>query len=204
MLPSLNRGYEENVSTILNVHMNSCNKAAIILPRPMAIHLHKTLQRLGKPSHFGKDVITERFTGYKFFGHFPANVVFRAGYLFEANLFEFWQKIIEHLIALKARVNDTNIFVQNTKHANLSEESVRKSTIAILTIIPGIGLVLSVIYFILFEKLHLQNKVIICIDWFIIAKTLYHDFPELAFQSTKSHLKHKILIKVQPKMHANK
>ncbi len=94
MLPNYGQGSEENVSTILNAHMINCNKSAIIISRPMAIQIYKTLQQMGKPCFFGEDVVTEKSWGYKLRGHFSPNVFFRPRHLFDSGLIEWWQKFL--------------------------------------------------------------------------------------------------------------
>ncbi len=73
MLPDFGQDDYENISTILNIHMNRCNKSAMIISRQKATKLHKILKSLGKPSYLGKDTIFETFWGYQFKGYFPPN-----------------------------------------------------------------------------------------------------------------------------------
>ncbi len=57
------------------MHMERCNKSAIILRENMAIQLHTTLKVLKKPDYFGKDFVNEILVGYNYYGYFPTSMI---------------------------------------------------------------------------------------------------------------------------------
>lgn len=131
--------------------MKSCNKSATILKRQTAIRLHIFLTRLGSPSFFGKNKIIERFWGYKFDGYFPSKLVFRARFLFESGLFEWWQKHFDYSFTLKLNVHETILMALYNQNI-AAENSGSKTAVAILTLIPGVGLLMVFIIFLCAEK----------------------------------------------------
>ncbi len=102
MLPDSGQEFSESTTTILNIHMNRCNKSAIVLEYQMAISLHIILKQMNKPSFYVKDKILERFWGYEFRKYFPTNLIFRVKYLFDAGVFEWWQKYFYFSLVLKS------------------------------------------------------------------------------------------------------
>ncbi len=151
MLPDYGQRFYENIPTVLNMHMNKCNKSAMILHRPLAIQLHTLLKQSGKPSFLLRDKVLETFWGYKFGGHFPPNLVFRARHLFEAGVFDWWPRFLEYSLVLKTHIHGHTLmgsYNQNTTTGNRGS----KTAVAVLTLIPGVGLLVSLFIFICGEK----------------------------------------------------
>ncbi len=167
MLPdsSLERRFEKNVTELedLNIHMMKCNKSAIIISKPIAIRLHKALTQLNKPSYFGKDILVELFAGYKFTGYFPPNLVLRVRYIFDAGIFEWWQKYFDFAIATKNQENDEYSIFNISKRSNTIKEDRNFTAVTVLSLIPGTGLLVSFIAFICFERKILQDHVLLVV-----------------------------------------
>ncbi len=151
MFPDYGQGFEENISTILNVHMNRCNKSAVILKRPSAIQLDTMLKGMGKPSFLGRDKILETFWGYKYFGYFPGKLYFRARYLFDAGIFEWWQKYFEYFLVLKTSGHSEKLLAKTDNKSGAYEIGGSKTAVLVLTLIPGVGLLFSSVIFICVE-----------------------------------------------------
>src|SRR3989442_1165959 len=132
--------------------MNKCNKSAIILPKLQDIKLHEIQKQLNKPSFLGKDKIYEFFWGYQFQRHFPNHLIFRGPNLFEAGVFEWWKKHLEFSFILKLRTHGKSSVLKNSQN-DTSSTSGDKTAVAVLSIIPGVGLLSSIICFILWENL---------------------------------------------------
>lgn len=94
-----------NMETIIDTHMNSCNRSAMILPRDMAIQLYTTLKRDKPPVFFGRDVIIETLWGYKYEGYFPTNVFHKGRYLSQTGIVEWWQQYFDFSIVQKTSTN---------------------------------------------------------------------------------------------------
>ncbi len=88
MLPDYGQKSNENISTILTIHMSKCNKSAMILESPTAFTIHTIQKQQGKPSYLGKESVLEMFNGYTFNNYFPTSLYYRPRYLFDAGIFE--------------------------------------------------------------------------------------------------------------------
>ncbi len=190
MLPDLEEAFERNVTELerINIHMNRCNKSAIIIPRPKAIRLHKKLTQLDKPSFYGKDFIVEIYLGYRFWGYFPPNLVLRARYLFEAGIFEWWKKYFDFAIATKKDGYD-KISIFNINNPNKAiEENRNFIAVAVLTIIPSFGLLMSLVIFICFERQLIQNMVLQFVkDCFNIVVIVYQRARKYMYKLNTKH-----------------
>ncbi len=120
----------------------------MILQRPSAIVLHTILKQIGKPSFFGKDKILEKFWGYTFVGYFPPSIILRARYLYEAGVFGWWQKHAEYSLILKTNIYVNQILPKTFNQTNTRVQSGSKTAVIILTLIPGVGLLISLVVFI--------------------------------------------------------
>ncbi len=145
MLPDHGQGSLESVTTILDIHMNNCTKSAMIVRMPLAIQLHETLKRMGKPSFFGKDIILETYYAYEFIGTFPTKYTVRAGYIFDAGIIEWWEKLYDYSLVLKTNVHYHKLILKT--HAT-SEVVRSKTAVVVLTLIPAVGLLFSAFVFI--------------------------------------------------------
>lgn len=168
-----------DVSTILKF-MSSCNKSAVILPRPMAIKVHKTLQNFGKPSYFGVDKVTEMFWGYRFRGYFPSNLVFRPRYLFDAGVFDWWQKFLDYSVTRMVTNSYGKSLDLDSKNQTIISEKGMAATVAVLTLIPGFGLLISLIVFVGFEingkKILYKTVSVFFKIWYDEVLKLYQEF----------------------------
>ncbi len=161
LLRNHGQGNLENISTLLNVEMKRCDKSAIILRRQIAMKLEILMKQMGKPSFLGKDQIFETFWGYKFERYFPPNFIFRARYLFEAGVFEWWQKFTEYSLILKTNIQGENLLIMYNQNVT-SESGGNKTDVVVLTLIPGVGLLISTFVFICVENIstrEFQNKI---------------------------------------------
>lgn len=162
MLPDFGQGYSGNISTILNFHMKKCNKTAIILERHSALLLHTILRRMSKPSYIVKEKILEYFWGYKYSGYFPANLVLNGRYIFEAGIIAWWDQYFDFAVILKTNVH-MGIFMPRTKFQSQdSDNKTGKTAVAVLTLIPGVGLLLSLFVFVFVQTLprpQFRNKI---------------------------------------------
>ncbi len=185
MLPKYGQGFSQSISTILNFHMKWCNKSAIILRRPKAMILHTVLKQMGKPSYFGKDKIVEKFWGYKFMGYFPPSIIFRARYLYEAGVFEWWQKHAEYSLVQKTNVHADELIPNRDNKNGTKDDS--KTAVIILCLIPGVGLLTSIFVFIYAEipirkalQKHFMAVLTNCSRTVI---KLFHDIRRFGFRS---------------------
>ncbi len=105
MFPDYGPGHKQSISNILNFHMKWCNRSAFILKSGQAVILNTILKQMSKPSFLGKDKIIEMFWGYRFRGYFPPNIIFREKYIFEAGVFEWWQKHAEYSLILETNIH---------------------------------------------------------------------------------------------------
>lgn len=144
MLPEIGQGLQENAFTILNIHMSKCNKTVMLLRRQAAIQLDTVLKHMGKSSLHGKDKILESFWGYSFKGYFSSNIVFRVRYLFDAGVFETQQMYYDYSIVLKLNSHGKRLIALYNQTIT-SEKMGSKTVVAVLTLIPGFGLLVSVI-----------------------------------------------------------
>ncbi len=145
MLPDYGQGYLENVHTILTHVMNTCNKSAIIVRRPLAIQLHESLKLMGKPSFFGKDKILETYFGYRFVGSFPTKHAVRRRYIFNAGIIERWEKLYDYSLVLKTNVHAHRLIPKSNTTPEIHGS---KTAVAVFTLILGAGLALSSFVFI--------------------------------------------------------
>ncbi len=142
--------------------MMRCNKSAIILRRDDAVILHAVLKKMDKPSFFGKDKILERFWGYTYAGYFPSHIILRARHLFGTGVIEWWQKYAEYSVVLKTNVNANTLIPKTFNKTDTSEIGRGKTVLVILSLIPGVGLLISLLVFICVETpikkvLHFQQ-----------------------------------------------
>lgn len=70
-----------NMETIIDTHMNKCNRSAMILPRDMAFQLYTTLKRDKKP------VSLAGMLSLKHFGDISMKVIFRQTYFIKGDIF---------------------------------------------------------------------------------------------------------------------
>ncbi len=141
---------------ILKMHMYVCNKSAVILTEHHAIHLYTILKSKTKQAYYGKDTITKFFTGYNYYGYFPTeNLLKSRYYYFKAGIREWWKKYfkwclmmiteygMKEITARKSRTTDKNTLPES--HSN-------NSSVYALCIIPFVGFMLSILFFILIDS----------------------------------------------------
>lgn len=68
-----NHGVGETTNEVIDMHMKSCNKSAIVVDDSVALQLFTILTSLKQPVYFQKDVPNKNLEGYKFNGYFPAS-----------------------------------------------------------------------------------------------------------------------------------
>lgn len=142
----------ENMETVLQFCMLKCNKSVMILPRDMVIQLYTILQRHQKPAYFGQDVVIETIWGYKYIGYLPTNIILKGRYLLQTGIVEWWQQYFDFSIVLKTTTHFIDSVFATIKSTEKFQSTNGKTTIAILLLIPGCGLLLSMLIFILFES----------------------------------------------------
>ncbi len=101
---------------------------------------------------------------------------------------------------MKTNVHESSLLKSTKQTVVSSENGGINIAVAVLTIIPGFGLLVSLIVFICFEHQVLQKKVSTIINWFYITIKIYKDFGMLLFKSPENHV---ILIEIQPEVCTN-
>lgn len=142
------QSYNQTIYQVLDMHMESCNKSALIVSESLAIQLNTILKSLKRPVYFGKDVVNENLLGYSYYGYFPTNIMRRVKYSFQSGITEWWQNFFKFVIKLKSEKEGKSII--KSKKINLDTNS--KAGIYILSMIPGVGLLLSVFWFIFMDS----------------------------------------------------
>ncbi len=203
LLPDYGQGFAENVSTIVNFHMKLCNKSAIILQREEAITLHTVLKQLGKPSYYVKDKILEKFWGYKFVGYFPPKIILRAKYLFGTGIIEWWQKHVEYSFMLKTNANTNKSMLITDNKIGIIEKGDSKTAVVILSLIPGVGFLISFTVFICAEtpikKVLHKHCMAVCTNSSSAASKLFHDIRRFGFKY-RAHVENVIIVNVPQKL----
>lgn len=156
MLPNYGEGTDDYMKKNLNFHMKKCNKSAIILPRMDAYKMHSILKQMKKPVYLGKDKIIENFWGYKFMGYFPKKYVFRVRYIFQAGIFQWWQKHFDYSLDLKLNIHAKRLMSLYNQTRAL-ENNGNKTVVAKLSFIYVTGLIISFIIFVCVEVRAREN-----------------------------------------------
>ncbi len=200
MLPQFGQEFEENISTILNIHMNICNKSAILLNSQTAITLHIIQKQMNKPSFFVNDKIHENFWGYEFVRYFPTNLLFRVRYLFDSGVFEWWQRYFYYSLVLKSNHHAGKTIPKIANQTVTSENGKTKTAVTILSLIPGVGLLISVIVLIVehCSTLTFYRKIFVfstnCLN---LVKSIYRFVVDILCRSVLQR-NNVILINLQP------
>lgn len=140
-------GMFETLDQVLKMHMEECNKSAVILQDGMTIQLYNTLKMTNKPVYLGMDIVNENLNGYKYFGYFSTKVIMRSKHFFQSGILEWWQKFFNWYLIIKTRSDRIRV-EQNAKHEGQSQEG-----IYLIFLIPVTGLLLSIIVFIIFDRM---------------------------------------------------
>lgn len=127
-------------------HISSWNKSAMVVFKHK--ELFTILKDKMKPVYFRKDILTEKIWGYRFVGYFPTNVLLNARYLFQTGIVEWWQKYFDFVVVLKTRTKLQNLTALNFKINTTLTAGGDKVSPAVLSIIHGVGLLISLFIFI--------------------------------------------------------
>ncbi len=92
-----------------------------------------------KPVYFGKDVVNENLIGYTYDGYFPMKLMLRFKYWFQSGVAEWWENYFKWVYKIKSEVEVKSRF----SATNISSTTNSKTYIYILSIIPGVGFLLS-------------------------------------------------------------
>ncbi len=103
---------------------------------------------MNKPSFYVKEKILEQFWGYEFSRYFPTKLLSRVRYVFESGLFEWWQKYFYYSLVLKSNQYAEKIIPKIANQTVTSENGKTKTAVTILSLIPGVGFLISVFVFI--------------------------------------------------------
>lgn len=152
MLPNHGQPFEENVQTILDLHMDKCNKSAMILQGDGALQLYSILKAKNKPAYFGKDVISELLEGYTYEGYFTENIILNGKYLFQAGILKWWREYLEFALVLKTNTQVNAAALSEESKTNTVENENGNAAIAVLVLIPGVGLLISLVAFLVFDN----------------------------------------------------
>ncbi len=141
-------GASESHEYITKDHMGACNNSAIISEENFALGRYIKLKYAKKPVYFGKDVIHEDVMMYKYYGYWPTNLKLKPSYLFNTGIIEWWQKYFKCYWVLRTRA----AIVTNETGSRIGDFSTcderSKTGIYVLSFIPYIGLVLSILVFV--------------------------------------------------------
>ncbi len=141
-------GFYETVEEVFEMHMESCDKSAIIGDENFAIQMFTVLKAIKKPAYLGQDVLNENLLGYKYYGYFPQNIMRRVKYYFQTGIVNWWGKYFKWVVALKTEREYQTIVIGQ----NITNTANSKAGIYILSVIPGIGLLLSLFVFIFLDS----------------------------------------------------
>ncbi len=153
MLPSWkeqngDHGSGETVLQVLDMHMKSCDKSAIVADENFAIQLYTILMSLQSPVYFGKDIVNENLEGYKYYGYFPTSLMLRVKYSFQNGVVEWWENYFKWIVKLKTELEYKNFI--SAKNGTYKSSS--KAGIYVLSLIPGTGLLLSLFVFVFMDS----------------------------------------------------
>ncbi len=141
----------ENIYNVHYLHMEVCNKSAIILPRTLAIQSHTLLLAEGKPTYFAKDTILENLAGLKLTGYFPSNVIQRVKYLSQNGIYNWWKNYLDFAFVLNTCTLSKRFeYMRNGQVTQASKGGVKVALIIFL-LMPGIGILASFLIFVIFE-----------------------------------------------------
>ncbi len=148
MFPAWNKtngeiGTRESLEYILDNYMDACNKSAVLLTETMGIPLYHILKGKEKAVYYVKDVINENIMAYRYWGFFHTSVMLKPRYFLQSGVSEWWQKFFKWSLMVKANLE------KHTQSSRLTKQSV--TAILNLFIIPLVGLLLSILVFLLIE-----------------------------------------------------
>lgn len=142
----------ESLEQMLSMHIGKCNKSAMILPDEMALQLFAILKAVKQPVFFGKDIIHEKLSGYRYYGYFPENIILRIKHSFNSGIVEWWQKYLKWFVVIKtARDSGTGNLTEFNRITNRTVDNSSKSSVFILALIPCFGFTISVTVFMIFD-----------------------------------------------------
>ncbi len=136
------------VDQILEFHMHKCDKSAMILLKPDAIHLYTILNIYKKNVYFGKDIINENLEGYSYFGSFPTKLIWNSKYYFQSGIVKWWAEFFEWSITTKSNMEKIKNKYKIAQNKTLSFDYQTQSGVYVLCCIPIFGWFVSIITFI--------------------------------------------------------
>ncbi len=136
--------------------------------------------------------------------YFPPNIVLRARYLYDAGVFQWWQKHMEYSQLLKTSIHANNLIPKTYNRKSTSESDGSKTAVLILALIHSVGLFVSCIVFACFELnfiraqlkkgfAHFNNCLNVVLNLFINIGTF-------VLKPHTNEVQNIILINVQPKI----
>ncbi len=136
-------------------------------------------------------------------GYFPPNVILRPRYLFAAGVIEWWQKYAEYSLILKTSIHSDRLLPKTDNQTSTGVQGGSKTAVVILTLIPGVGWLISFIVFSCGEtsiRKPLQ-KIFYSVLTYCLSTIIkqFKDFRRFGFKS-HAQVESVISINVQPKL----
>lgn len=125
--------------------------------RSQAVLAYQRLSNSKAPVFFGKDIIYESMKGYEFAGQIPVSIFLRQKLLFQSGICEFWNNFLEYFMVV--RENSGFGSDPAEKIATIDRDLVTARNILVL--IPGAGLFICFLIFLVENNLILRNILII-------------------------------------------
>ncbi len=146
------RGAHENIIQVMTMHMDKCDKSAVILGSEFALRLYTVLSVKKKPVYLGKDIVSETFGGYKYFGYFPKLDYFRARYYFQSGITNWWETYFKWAIVLKTRSEGRKLLWVRRHSKTFPNQNKDHGATLALYVIPLTGYLSATIVFICFDS----------------------------------------------------
>ncbi len=144
-------GLWESVEDILKLHMNQCNKSAVILNNADAIQLHTILSMHKKAVFFGKDLIYENLQGYIYSGLFPNKLIWKSKYYFQTGILNWWQTYFKWCIFIKTKTEEMKLALERQQNNDVSDTDPNSATVYVIACIEMFELLLSIFAFIVID-----------------------------------------------------
>lgn len=174
-------GYAETAPKILKLHMDACNRSAIISSDAFAIPVYTTLKLKTKQVFYGKDIIYETFHAYRYHGYLPTKVLLKSKYYFQTGILDWWQKYFKWCLEMKTAFGAEILKLNGSSSSLWSSQNSNSSAAYVISFIPLVGLLLSLLSFILFDSYLIVHSL-------LFAKVLLA-YCMKAYQSCKQNLK---------------
>lgn len=147
---------DTRANELLTPHLKSCNRAAAILEQNIARIAYSRWKTTSRNIYFGKDTISDTIHGYLTHGQFPRHIIRRVTYVPETGIQVHWENYFEFFLL---QISQSRRNLLNMSKIDEVKDHVSKADLNTLWFVPGVGLFLSLILFIIWDKYSIfQNQ----------------------------------------------